>query len=80
MALLALLVAAACTRFSHAVGPDEGRFLASRGGGAYHVPECKQARHIKRKNLLYYRTGDDAYKDGFTPCRLCHPEGRAAPS
>lgn len=68
------LFAAGCSRFRHAVGPDEGRYVASRTGESYHLPGCGLARRIKRKNLLYYRTGDDAYKDGFKPCGACHPE------
>jgi metal binding Ada-like protein len=67
-------VAAACRgRFAHAVGPDQGRLVASRTGERYHRPECNLARRIASKHLLYYRTGDDAYADGFTPCQVCRP-------
>jgi len=48
--------------------------VASRHGERYHTLDCKLARRIHRRQLLYYRTGDDAYKDGFIPCRVCHPE------
>ena len=60
-------------RFAHAVGPDEGRLVASKTGERYHRPECSLARRIASKNLLYYRTGDEAYADGFTPCQVCRP-------
>ena len=78
---LTAATAVACrTRFAHAVGPDEGRLVASKTGERYHRPECSLARRIASKNLLYYRTGDDAYADGFTPCHVCRPEamGRQA--
>jgi hypothetical protein len=76
LAAVALLVGAAagCSKHRHAVGPDEGRFVASRLGAAYHTRECNVGMRIKRRNLLYYRTGGDAYRDGFMPCRTCHPE------
>ncbi len=78
-AALAVLAAVAlglgaCSRYRHAVGPDEGQLVASRHGNVYHSLDCGLVKRIKRRNLLYYRTGDDAYKDGFTPCRTCHPE------
>lgn len=80
--LLLLLVAIlACNlRFRHAVGPDEGRFVASKTGQTYHRPDCTLGKRIARRRLLYYKTGDDAYKDRFTPCRVCHPErGEGSP-
>ena len=73
---LAAAVAACRARFPHAVGPDQGRLVASKTGERYHRPECSLARRIASKNLLYYRTGDDAYADGFTPCHVCRPEAR----
>jgi hypothetical protein len=76
LALAVCLAAAAVAcrgRFAHAVGPDEGRFVASKTGERYHRPECSLARRIAPKHLIYYRTGDDAYADGFTPCQICRP-------
>ncbi len=76
LAAVTLLVeaAAGCSKHRHAVGPDEGRFVASRLGEAYHTLECNVGKRIRRRNLLYYRSGIDAYKDGFSPCGTCHPE------
>jgi hypothetical protein len=74
---LAAATAVACRgRFPHAVGPDQGRLVASRTGERYHRPECSLARRIASKNLLYYRTGDEAYADGFTPCHVCRPDAQ----
>ena len=74
---LAAATAVACRgRFPHAVGPDQGRLVASRTGERYHRSECSLARRIASKNLLYYRTGDEAYADGFTPCHVCRPEAQ----
>jgi len=53
---------------------NQGRLVASKTGERYHRPECSLARRIASKNLLYYRTGDDAYADGFTPCQVCRPD------
>jgi hypothetical protein len=77
LAALCLAAAAACRgRFPHAVGPDQGRLVASKTGERYHRPECSLARRIASKNLLYYRTADEAYADGFTPCHVCRPEAQ----
>ena len=73
---LAVLAAGCRGRFPHAVGPDQGRLVASRTGERYHRPECSLARRIAPRHTLYYRTGDDAYADGFTPCRVCRPEAQ----
>jgi len=77
LCLATAAAAAACRgRFPHAVGPDQGRLVASRSGERYHRSECSLARLIVSKNLLYYRTGDEAYADGFTPCHVCRPEAQ----
>jgi methylphosphotriester-DNA--protein-cysteine methyltransferase len=77
-ALIAILASGlmllACGRYRHAVGPDTGHFVAIQHGQRYHRPECSVVHKARGRSLLYYRSGDDAYKDGFTPCRICHPE------
>jgi methylphosphotriester-DNA--protein-cysteine methyltransferase len=76
---LVLSVAACDLRYRHAVGPDQGKFVASRRGERYHTLDCRLAKRIHRRQVLYYRTGDDAYRDGFLPCRVCHPEKGSEP-
>jgi hypothetical protein len=81
LALCLATVATACRgRFSHAVGPDQGRFVASRTGERYHRPECSLAKRIAPKHLLYYKSGDDAYADRFTPCQVCRPDRQVIPA
>jgi hypothetical protein len=72
--LIIALAAVACSRFRHAVGPDQGKLVASRTGQSYHRLDCSYAKHIHKRHRLYYKTGDDAYQDRFAPCERCHPE------
>jgi len=76
-ALTAVLIGAmlvACGRYRHAVGPDEGHFVALQHAQRYHRPDCSVLKKARGRRLLYYKTGDDAYKDGFSPCHICHPD------
>lgn len=40
--------------------------------GVYCRPSCA-ARQPLRKNVRFYRTPDEAERDGLRPCRRCHP-------
>ena len=80
-ALLAgCLLLLACGRYRHAVGPDQGHFVAVQHGQRYHRADCSVLRKVRGRRLLYYKSGDDAYKDGFTPCHVCHPERASEPA
>ena len=47
-------------------------FLAVRSTGIYCRPSCP-ARRPLRNNVVFYRTRQQAEREGFRPCRRCRP-------
>jgi AraC family transcriptional regulator, regulatory protein of adaptative response / methylated-DNA-[protein]-cysteine methyltransferase len=52
---------------------DGSFFFAVRSTQIYCRPSCP-ARRPLRQNTLFFRTTQDAEKQGFRPCRRCHPK------
>lgn len=48
-----------------------GRFVASRSGSRYHLPECPSAQQIKEENKIYFATADAAEAAGYTKAANC---------
>ena len=52
----------------------DGRFVAAvRTTGVFCRPTCT-CRKPLRRNVRFYRSPDDATRDGFRPCKRCRPE------
>src|SRR5258705_10763035 len=57
----------------------DGTFvLAVRSTHIYYRPSCP-ARRPLRRNVVFFRTGVEAEKQGFRPCRRCRPNEVAGP-
>ena len=57
----------------------DGTFvLAVRSTNIYCRPSCP-ARRPLRRNVVFFRTGVEAEKQGFRPCRRCRPNEVAGP-
>jgi AraC family transcriptional regulator, regulatory protein of adaptative response / methylated-DNA-[protein]-cysteine methyltransferase len=57
----------------------DGTFvLAVRSTHIYCRPSCP-ARRPLRRNVVFFRTREEAEKQGFRPCRRCKPDKIAAP-
>src|SRR5258705_6887190 len=57
----------------------DGTFvLAVRSTHIYCRPSCP-ARRPLRRNVVFFRTGVEAEKQGFRPCRRCRPNEVAGP-
>jgi AraC family transcriptional regulator, regulatory protein of adaptative response / methylated-DNA-[protein]-cysteine methyltransferase len=57
----------------------DGTFvLAVRSTNIYCRPSCP-ARRPLRRNVVFFRTGIEAEKQGFRPCRRCRPNEVAGP-
>ncbi|HSU30456.1 MAG TPA: bifunctional DNA-binding transcriptional regulator/O6-methylguanine-DNA methyltransferase Ada [Bryobacteraceae bacterium] len=54
--------------------PDaDGRFYyAVRTTGVYCRPSCP-SKGPRRENVAFYRTGEEAQRSGFRPCKRCRP-------
>lgn len=49
------------------------KYVGSKNSNKYHNPECKWAKKISAKNLLTFKTVQDAVKAGCVPCKVCKP-------
>src|SRR6266404_4234740 len=57
----------------------DGTFvLAVRSTHIYCRPSCP-ARRPLRRNVIFFRTGLEAERQGFRPCRRCRPNEVAGP-
>ena len=52
-------------------GSQDGGFVASKSGSAYHLPECPGAKQIKNENKIYFKTKEDAEHAGYHPAGNC---------
>ncbi len=54
--------------------PNAGvRFIGSDTTQVYCYPSCRNARRISAAHRVQLRTGDEARRDGFRPCKVCRP-------
>src|SRR5215469_12181899 len=57
----------------------DGTFvLAVRSTHIYCRPSCP-ARRPLRRNVIFFRTREEAEQQGFRPCRRCRPDEVAGP-
>jgi hypothetical protein len=61
----------AATESSKIEAKDEGMFVGSTGSNKYHMPDCRFVAKIKNK--LYFKSAEDARKNGKVPCKTCNP-------
>ncbi len=48
-------------------------YWASKSSARYHVPDCQWAREIGPKDLVKFKTPEEAIRAGFQPCKMCKP-------
>jgi methylphosphotriester-DNA--protein-cysteine methyltransferase len=53
--------------------PASGSYVASKTAEPFHLPSCKWVQKISKDNIVYYKTKEDAIKDGHRPCKVCKP-------
>ena len=58
--------------------PEANFYYSVRTTGVYCRPSCA-ARLARPENVQFYRTGEDAEKAGFRPCKRCKPD-QASPA
>jgi len=59
--------------FASAIGEPEQRFVGSSTSKKYHLPDCRYAQKIKPENRVYFQSAKEAERQGYTPCKSCHP-------
>jgi hypothetical protein len=53
--------------------PAENFYVASKNSKVFHRPDCRWAKRIAPKNLVRYKTREEAVNDGKRPCKICKP-------
>ena len=51
----------------------ENKYVASKNSKVFHNAECSSAKRIAAKNLVYYKSRDEAINSGKRPCKICKP-------
>jgi micrococcal nuclease len=49
------------------------KYVGSANSNKYHYPDCKWAKKISRKNLVIFKSANEALKAGYVPCKFCKP-------
>jgi methylphosphotriester-DNA--protein-cysteine methyltransferase len=49
------------------------KYVGSKNSNKYHNPECKWAKKISAKNLVTFKSAQEALKAGYVPCKVCKP-------
>jgi methylphosphotriester-DNA--protein-cysteine methyltransferase len=49
------------------------KYVGSAKSNKYHYPDCKWAKKISPKNLVTFKTAQEAVKAGYVPCKVCKP-------
>ena len=48
-----------------------GRFVASKNGSSYHLPDCPGAKQIKDDNKIWFKSEAEAKAAGYKPAGNC---------
>lgn len=52
---------------------SQGPFVASARSNKYHLPNCESGQKITPRNLIEFKSVDEAMDAGYEPCRACNP-------
>ena len=52
---------------------DDDKYVASKSSAVFHKPDCRWAQNISQRNLVTYKSKDQAIKAGKRPCKTCNP-------
>jgi len=51
----------------------EAAYMANKRSGIFHRPSCPLGRSAKPHNLMQFKERNQAFSEGFCPCRQCRP-------
>jgi micrococcal nuclease len=49
------------------------QYVGSKASKKFHRLTCPWAQKISEENRVYFKTRDEALKQGFVPCKVCNP-------
>ena len=58
--------------WSEAKKPEKN-YLARKGSKRFHRPTCTVIMSAPQKDLIVFKTKDEALKKGLSPCKICQP-------
>jgi len=58
--------------WSEAKKPEKN-YLARQGSQRFHRPTCTVILSAPQKDLIIFKTKDQALKQGYSPCKICQP-------
>lgn len=53
---------------------DEGVYFGNKRSSILHLPECRGVQNISSKNIVLFKTRQEAIKQGYVPCKICKPQ------
>jgi micrococcal nuclease len=59
--------------WSREIKEGEKAYLAKRGSYCFHRSTCPFGKKISPKNRVRFKDRDDAFWEGYSPCRQCNP-------
>ncbi|HEX7400547.1 MAG TPA: Ada metal-binding domain-containing protein [candidate division Zixibacteria bacterium] len=51
----------------------EYKYIGNVKTKKYHKLDCRSAKKIKTKNCIYFKSKEEAEKQGYVPCKICKP-------
>jgi methylphosphotriester-DNA--protein-cysteine methyltransferase len=48
-------------------------FVGSKSSNKYHSCDCTWAKKISSKNLVCFKSTEEAQEKGYVPCKVCKP-------
>lgn len=48
-------------------------YVGAKTTHKFHLPSCRAAKRIKKKNRRYFKSAKAARKAGYKPCGICTP-------
>ena len=52
---------------------EEAKIVASQLSDRYHLSTCKIAKKIDPRDLIVFKTPEEAVATGLNPCKKCNP-------
>lgn len=49
----------------------KGKYVASKSGSKYYLPDCSGVKRIKEENKVWFDTVDEAKAEGYEPAKNC---------
>lgn len=54
--------------------PSGTMFVGSKNSNKYHYCDCASAKKISSKNLVCFKSIEEAKDSGYIPCKICKPQ------